>query len=782
MYLQQANDNYAMLELQLEINHCIDGQYRIVSRHGNSYYTQDQATTQQGPIPNTTKAYMQLVITQFPPSCLILSTSNGFDELLYQTINTQLSNGYDYALFIQPNNTRIDQRWLTLRKTHKALYYYTPELLVLTSSDKIIDHLDRAKPRIKAEGAWNTTAASVISQAITDHILTYPVIATSTDDIDTTAPATTAPATPTASAKPIAAPTKGRGKGKRSKKVLPPNYTPAEPETPRPPREPTPYDECLACRGNQSKYDERHTRIPGKCKYWDVETPKWTCPGCIARSGRWTEDHNYKPGECKHYDMSARVSTTKQRGRYPAVPVQKATADPTAGLRPTNPGGELGLADATREVAKQEAASSSSSSSSAQPPQPASSSTSEPTSEPADTSSEPRAARGPDTYQRTRRTFEEASTTTDQPPTNWSRFDIHLTAKALRTADEAARRRLLRKLHLRWWHATAAQMKTLLKAANQPPSVIQLVDDIVATCEVCRTWTRPQAHPVSTVSLSTRFNEQVEADIVFFQKKMIFHMICRCIRWHAAKEIEDNKTPTLLDAITEIWLQHHGAPKEFLMDGERGVAVSHEAKEFFDNHSIKLTVRATGKHCHFIEKRGDLLKTQLRKLDTSCKQEGISIPFPRLLAEAVFAGNALISINQTTPYNALYGRVPNILPDINHVPQPSTRDAPEQIRHANRLREILHSRMVETTAEQRIERAMETRTRACAQEAFDLCDHVDFYRKPDQKNVPGWSGPAKSQANREINIVWHHSTILAHKLPNTSTLFWQTDHLRQHCI
>ena len=234
-------------------------------------------------------------------------------------------------------------------------------------------------------------------------------------------------------------------------------------------------------------------------------------------------------------------------------------------------------------------------------------------------------------------------------------------------------------------------------------------------------------------------------------------MICRCIRWHAAKEIEDTKTPQLLDAITEIWLQHHGAPKEFLMDGERGIAVSQEAKEFFDNHSIKLTVRATGKHCHFIEKRGDLLKTQLRKLDTSCKQEGISIPFPRLLAEAVFAGNALISINQTTPYNALYGRVPNILPDINHVPQPPTRDAPEQIRHANRLREISISRMIETTAAERISRAMNTRTLASAQEMFDLDDQVDFYRKPDAKDLPGWSGPARitdmSEADRGIIIV-----------------------------
>ena len=125
-----------------------------------------------------------------------------------------------------------------------------------------------------------------------------------------------------------------------------------------------------------------------------------------------------------------------------------------------------------------------------------------------------RAGRGPDTYDRTRRTYQDAAT--GEAPTDWSKFDIHLTSKALRTADEAVRRRLLRKLHLHWWHATAAQMKMLLKSANQPPEVIRLVDDIVATCETCRTWTRPQSHPIATVSLSTKFNEQVEADIIFY--------------------------------------------------------------------------------------------------------------------------------------------------------------------------------------------------------------------------------------------------------------------------
>ena len=41
------------------------------------------------------------------------------------------------------------------------------------------------------------------------------------------------------------------------------------------------------------------------------------------------------------------------------------------------------------------------------------------------------------------------------------------------------------------------------------------------------------------------------------------------------------------------------------------------------------------------------------------------MPFKYILSDAVFCGNALLTINQTTPYNAVYGRVPKILPGIN---------------------------------------------------------------------------------------------------------------------
>ena len=130
--------------------------------------------------------------------------------------------------------------------------------------------------------------AAILAQSISEHTLAYPTMATGTDDITEQSP----PA-PKAS-------NKGRGKGKR-KKEPPPDTAP----TTEPQRTPTPYDNCIACKGNQSKYDLRHTRKPGECKWAHIETPTWTCPGCIAGEGRWTQNHN--PGQCKHFDQQARV-------------------------------------------------------------------------------------------------------------------------------------------------------------------------------------------------------------------------------------------------------------------------------------------------------------------------------------------------------------------------------------------------------------------------------------------------------------------------------------------
>ena len=120
--------------------------------------------------------------------------------------------------------------------------------------------------------------------------------------------------------------------------------------------------------------------------------------------------------------------------------------------------------------------------------------------------------------------------------------------------------------------------------------------------------------------------------------------------------------------------------------------------------------------------------------------EGITdIPLSRRVSEAIFSGNALLSVNDATPYNAVYGRVPNLLPDINTATLDGIGALPGTIRHSSRLREIAIQKMVEQTACDRIDRASHTRTQHPSQHRFHEGDEVDYYRPPSQKDMPGWT-------------------------------------------
>ena len=247
---------------------------------------------------------------------------------------------------------------------------------------------------------------------------------------------------------------------------------------------------------------------------------------------------------------------------------------------------------------------------------------------------------------------------------DWSRFDLKSSLRALRISSEAEARRLLRKLHLRWWHASSAVMTRTLKAAGIPLETLRLIPSICDTCRICREWQKPQVTAIPSAVVPTTFNDQVEGDILFYKTFMVWHMIDRTTRWHAAAEVASKDAATLLLAINITWLTHHGPMREFIVDGESSLG-SPEALQFFNQRGIKRIPRPPGAHAHHIERRGDVLRNQLHLIDDQMTADGITgIPFPSVLAEAVFAGNALLSYAGFSPYNAVYGRQPPLLPDM----------------------------------------------------------------------------------------------------------------------
>ena len=82
---------------------------------------------------------------------------------------------------------------------------------------------------------------------------------------------------------------------------------------------------------------------------------------------------------------------------------------------------------------------------------------------------------------------------------------------------------------------------------------------------------RPGPRNKLTVRLSTRFNEAVQFDILFYDVWVVVHLIDECIRWSVKEQVDDHQEESLIEAFTSRWFQPYGPRQVLIMDGERGL-------------------------------------------------------------------------------------------------------------------------------------------------------------------------------------------------------------------
>ena len=128
---------------------------------------------------------------------------------------------------------------------------------------------------------------------------------------------------------------------------------------------------------------------------------------------------------------------------------------------------------------------------------------------------------------------------------DWRNFDAGKAVRILRTAREGDAVLPLRKLHCRWWHASANQMKRLLDRVGVPTNIMDLIPRVVAQCTVCRAWQSPENANQLAIDIPDNFNQTVECDIMFSGDIMVFHMIDSCTRWHEARVVLAKPTKSL---------------------------------------------------------------------------------------------------------------------------------------------------------------------------------------------------------------------------------------------
>ena len=242
-----------------------------------------------------------------------------------------------------------------------------------------------------------------------------------------------------------------------------------------------------------------------------------------------------------------------------------------------------------------------------------------PANEPGESSTS-RAVRGPDTVQRIRRTYKDQSIGTATLP-DWTRFNIQLSLKRLRSWEPSVIQKELRKLHLRWWHASEPKMRQILSAVGIDNARLDMIKPIVDTCRECRAWQRPGNTVVASVSLPTRFNEEGECDLMFYKNYIAFHIIDRAIKLSDGEQIHDKSTNTLLDAYTSAWVQRHGPVAILFSGGESGLN-NDAARAQLKRLGTDLLIKAKGQHASTVESRIAMLRHVMHLIEEDCKRHG----------------------------------------------------------------------------------------------------------------------------------------------------------------
>ena len=124
---------------------------------------------------------------------------------------------------------------------------------------------------------------------------------------------------------------------------------------------------------------------------------------------------------------------------------------------------------------------------------------------------------------------------------------------------------------------------------------------------------------------------------------------------------------------------------------------------------------------------------------------------------------------------AALGYQPGILPDLDQ--RDALYDSPDGFtRHAHRLREIAVQSMVETTARERAQRALRSKTRPAIEVTeWKIGDTVEFFRATGNKEASGWRGPGTIvciDPDGTVHVKWQGSVLICRMQDVRPTLMY----------
>eukprot|EP00959_Pyramimonas_sp_CCMP1952_P034523 723844-Pyramimonas_sp.AAC.1 len=111
-------------------------------------------------------------------------------------------------------------------------------------------------------------------------------------------------------------------------------------------------------------------------------------------------------------------------------------------------------------------------------------------------------------------------------------------------------------------------MRLILEKVGLDAVRLNMIKEVCDTCRECRAWERPGNSTLPSVSPPGNWLDEGEVDLMFYNKRIIFHIMDRCIRLTAGQEVPDKERETILNAYHYCWIAYHGPFKVLHSDGE----------------------------------------------------------------------------------------------------------------------------------------------------------------------------------------------------------------------
>ena len=319
----------------------------------------------------------------------------------------------------------------------------------------------------------------------------------------------------------------------------------------------------------------------------------------------------------------------------------------------------------------------------------------------------------------------------------------------LATSDQAKARKLLLGLHERFWRAPAMDFRNLLQRCGMPLHVVQLANEVVSRCAICRKYVRASKRPQYKMGLAQEFNDTVQIDNYHWRGNLFLLMIDEATRYKVASILPGRELHQYLQAINTKWIRYFGPMKKLVTDQESCLMTVEAGAELERVGIARIPMRTTSgkegqKHTGtgLAERHIGLIKITMAKIEAEAAHYGISLEPDDSAAEAAMAQNQTMNFGGYTPSMMLFGVLPRGYFDPEETPLAvSNQDAGHtNLEQAARLRQIALQSAQASILEDRVTRASRSRP-----EKVDLSQMVvgsttvEIYREDGNH---GWRGPA----------------------------------------